>query len=218
MDSSRAGTRRSAAREAGADTRPLTSSGGARHGHDADGGACGLVVCVAAADRGRDAGADIGVTLGYVALIGPGDGASEVQIADARSAGRRLAECGHVVVTGGLGGVMGGAAAGATEVGGVAVGLLPGDDRDAGHPANSVLIPTGLGELRNGLILRAADVVLAIGGSWGTLSEIAMAVRTGVPTVVVGGWHLPEPGAETFDDVDTAVERVLSLLDGDIRR
>lgn len=160
------------------------------------------------------AGADIEVILGYVAIIGPGAGASEAQIADARSAGRRLAERGHVIVNGGLGGVMGGAAAGAAEAGGIAVGLLPGDDRGAGHPANSVLIATGLGELRNGLILRAADAVLAIGGSWGTLSELAMAVRTGLPTIVVRGWHLPEPGTEPFDDVDSAVERVLTLLEG----
>jgi uncharacterized protein (TIGR00725 family) len=67
------------------------------------------------------------------------------------------------------------------------VGLLPGADRTAGN-ASSVLIPTGLGELRNGLLVRSADAVIAVGGSWGTLSEIALARRGGVPVVCVGGW------------------------------
>jgi uncharacterized protein (TIGR00725 family) len=150
--------------------------------------------------------------VGYVAVVGPGSGASAAEIADAEAVGRRLARAGHVVVTGGLGGVMGGAATGADEAGGVTLGLLPGSDRAEGHPANTVLVPTGLGELRNGLVIRAADVVLAIGASWGTLSEVALAVRTGVPVVAVGGWDLPVPGVDHCDDVEAAVDRVLSSL------
>jgi uncharacterized protein (TIGR00725 family) len=149
----------------------------------------------------------------YVAVIGPGESATETQVADAHEAGRRLAGAGHVIVTGGLGGVMGGAARGAAEVGGTAVGLLPGSHRGEGHQANTVLIPTGLGELRNGLVVRAADAVLAIGGSWGTLSEVALAARTSVPVVSVGGWEPPEPGIDAAPDIAVAVDRILSLLD-----
>ncbi|MBI1377803.1 MAG: TIGR00725 family protein [Frankiales bacterium] len=126
----------------------------------------------------------------YVAAVGP-SAASASELEHARAVGRLLAEAGCVVVTGGGDGVMGAAATGATAAGGTAVGLLPGLDREAGHPAHTVLVATGLGELRNGLVVRAADAVIAVGGSWGTASEIALAVRTGVPVVVLAGWPLP---------------------------
>lgn len=150
--------------------------------------------------------------MAYIAVIGPGE-ATPSQLDDARAAAGRLAGAGHVIVTGGLGGVMQAAAEGAQAVGGVAVGLLPGQDRSVGSPAHTVLVPTGLGELRNGLVVRTADVVLAIGGSWGTLSEVALAVRTGVPVVGLRSWELPDaPQLHRVDDVDVAVERVVGLL------
>ena len=147
----------------------------------------------------------------YVAIIGPGDSATEANLRDAYAAGAWLAGRGVIVVCGGLGGVMGAAADGAAGSGGLVVGLLPGFDRSAAHPAVTVAIPTGLGELRNGLIVRSADAVLAIGGSWGTLAEIALAMRTGVPLVSVGS---PVPSGLSVCEaasVDEALPRVLDL-------
>lgn len=140
----------------------------------------------------------------YVAVIGPSMASSD-EMALAREAGRLLAVAGHVVVTGGLGGVMAAAAEGAAA--GTVVALLPGTDRSAASPGHDVVIPTGLGEMRNALIVRAADAVLAVGGAWGTLSEIALAVRTGVPVVAVRSWALPEP----VRHFETAAEAVAAL-------
>jgi uncharacterized protein (TIGR00725 family) len=131
----------------------------------------------------------------YVAVVGPGDSASEDEVAAAREVGRLLATAGAVVLTGGLGGVMAAATEGAEAAGGLSVALLPGSDRSVSKA--TVVLPTGLGELRNGLLVRAADAVIAVGGSWGTLSEIALARRTGVPVVCLGGWTIAGPaGAE----------------------
>lgn len=91
------------------------------------------------------------------------------------------------------------AARGAAERGGVSVGLLPGADRAAGNPHLTVALATGLGELRNGLIVRASDAAIAIGGSWGTLSEVALARRAGLPVVWVAGWRI-----EGGDEVPSA--------------
>jgi uncharacterized protein (TIGR00725 family) len=146
---------------------------------------------------------------GYVAVVGPGDATPEC-CAVARDVGRRLAEGGVVVLTGGLGGVMAAAAEGATAAGGVAVGLLPGTDRAAGNPHSSILLATGLGELRNAVLVRSADAVVAVGGSWGTLSEIALARRGGVPVVCVTGWSVLDAGGEplTLITAESAADAV----------
>jgi len=104
--------------------------------------------------------------------------------------GRRLAEAGAVVICGGGTGVMAAACRGAAAVGGTTVGLLPGGDRHDGNPHLSVALPTGLGEGRNVLLVRASDALVAIGGGYGTLSEIALALRTGVPVVGLRTWSL----------------------------
>jgi uncharacterized protein (TIGR00725 family) len=123
---------------------------------------------------------------GYVGVVGPGD-ATEEQAALAAEVGRSLAGLGVVLVTGGLGGVMGAAARGCAEGGGTSLGLLPGGDRTAAHPDLSLTVPTGLGEMRNALLVRCCDALVAVGTSWGTLSEVALAARTGVPVFVVDG-------------------------------
>lgn len=146
----------------------------------------------------------------YIAVIGPGDGATDDDRTHARDAGERLAREGVVVLSGGLGGVMGAAAEGVRAGGGTCVGLLPGSSRAEAHPAHSVAIPTGLGEMRNALLVRAADAVLAINTSWGTMSEVALAVRTGVPVVMLGGWSMPAPGVVVTDSLDEALERVIA--------
>lgn len=124
-----------------------------------------------------------------VAVIGPGT-ASDAERAAARAIGTGLAEAGVVVVTGGLGGVMAAATAGARDAGGVTLALLPGDEAAGATVPPTVTVPTGLGEARNMLVVRSADAVVAIGGAWGTLSELALAVRRGTPVVGVGTWEL----------------------------
>jgi uncharacterized protein (TIGR00725 family) len=128
----------------------------------------------------------------YVAVCGPGQ-ATDAEAARAQAVGRGLAERGAVVICGGLGGVMEAACRGARDAGGTTVGLLPGHDRGAANPYVSVALPTGLGELRNGLIVRAADAVIAIGGAFGTLSEVALALKTGTPVVGLDTWDVGEP-------------------------
>jgi uncharacterized protein (TIGR00725 family) len=152
----------------------------------------------------------------YIAVVGPAD-ASEAEAAAAYATGAALAARGAVVVCGGMGGVMAAVAAGVRSAGGVCVGLLPGDSRDGASPDLTVALPTGLGEVRNALVVRAADAVVAIGGSWGTLSEIALAVRSGRAVVAVGGWQVvdangsPVEGVVFVEDPGEAVEAVLTL-------
>ena len=104
--------------------------------------------------------------------------------------GRRLAEAGAVVVCGGGPGVMEAACRGARSAGGTTVGLLPGLDRGEGNPHLSVALPTGLGQGRNLLLVRSSDALVAVGGGFGTLSEIALALRTGTPVVGLDTWSL----------------------------
>lgn len=110
--------------------------------------------------------------------------------------GRRLAERGAVVVCGGLGGVMEAACRGASERGGTTLGILPGIDRSEANPYVDVAVPTGLGEARNTLVVRAADAVIAVAGEFGTLSEIAFALKVGKPVVGIGTWELARRGEE----------------------
>ncbi len=127
-----------------------------------------------------------------VAVIGPGTDVPDELGALAYETGRLLAQRGAIVVNGGLGGVMESAARGAREGAGIVVGLLPGTERSAANPHLTIAIPTGLGEARNTLVVAAADAVIAVGGSWGTLSEIALARRAGKPVVCVHGWGVTD--------------------------
>jgi uncharacterized protein (TIGR00725 family) len=147
----------------------------------------------------------------YVAVVGPGD-ATRQHVEQASAAGQLLAQRGWVVMTGGLGGVMAAVATGAREYDGTTVALLPGNDREMASEGHAIVIPTGLGEMRNALLVRCCDAVLAIGGSWGTLSEIALAARTGVPVVSVGGWSLPGDEVVTCASVGEAVETLDRIL------
>jgi uncharacterized protein (TIGR00725 family) len=129
----------------------------------------------------------------YVAVVGSGTATPE-EAEVAAAVGRGLAERGAVVVCGGLGGVMEGACRGAKEAGGTTVGILPGHDRTAANAWVDVAIATGLGEARNALVVRAADALVAVGGSWGTLSEIALALRTDKRVVGLGTWEVRRGG------------------------
>ena len=153
---------------------------------------------------------------GYVAVVGAGD--ATASLADAAEAvGRGLARHGVVVVCGGLGGVMEAACRGAAAEGGTTVGILPGRDRAAANPFVTVAVATGLGEARNAVVVATVDAVLAIGGEWGTLSEIALARKAGTPVVGLRTWDLAPPGSapsgiQTATDADDAVRLVLKAL------
>ncbi|MFF7974374.1 TIGR00725 family protein [Streptomyces sp. NPDC007905] len=128
----------------------------------------------------------------YVAVVGP-EAATSSEVETAQRLGRLLAQQHCTVICGGLGGVMEAVCRGAKSQGGTTVGLLPGSSRAQGNAFLSVALPTGLGELRNGLVVRSADAVIVVGGSWGTLSEMALAVRTNKPTIVINGWDIGVP-------------------------
>ncbi|MEV7808981.1 TIGR00725 family protein [Microbispora sp. NPDC088329] len=135
-----------------------------------------------------------------VAVCGPRDCTAEDE-RDAREVGRLLAERGAVVICGGYTGVMAAVAAGARSAGGIVVGILSRADRDHANPDLSIVIPTGAGEARNTVIVNSGEAVIVVGGSWGTLSEVALAMRRGrVPVVQLGGWRIldqrgdPVPG------------------------
>jgi uncharacterized protein (TIGR00725 family) len=123
-----------------------------------------------------------------VAVVGASEASAE-QFAAAEEVGRLLGERGAVVVCGGRGGVMEGACKGARAGGGTTLGILPGLDRAEANPYVDVAVPTGLGEARNALVVRAADTLIAVGGGYGTLSEVALALKAGKPVV----------GLESFD-------------------
>jgi uncharacterized protein (TIGR00725 family) len=145
----------------------------------------------------------------YVAVVGPGDAsASELQAAEEVGAG--LAAAGAVVVTGGLGGVMEAACRGARSRHGTTLGILPGEDREAANGWVQVAVATGLGELRNGLVVRAADALVAIGGGHGTLSEVALALRIGRPVVGLGTWEVH--GVEQVSTPAEALGRIERVL------
>jgi uncharacterized protein (TIGR00725 family) len=156
----------------------------------------------------------------YIAVCGP-DPAPEEVAAQCQSVGRAIARAGAVLVCGGLGGAMEAAARGAAAEGGTVLGILPGSERGAANEFVTVAVPTGMGEMRNALIVRAADALIAVGGEFGTLSEIALALKAGTPVVGIGTWELAKaagPVADPIVRVDTAGEAValaLRLAGGD---
>lgn len=153
----------------------------------------------------------------YVAVIGASE-PTETELDLARDVGALLARADVIVVSGGLGGVMRASCEGAFTNGGTTIGLLPGAERSAGNPFLSISMPTGLGQLRNGLVAAVADAAIAIGGGWGTLSEIALAMRAGKPVVGLHTWaaQSPHPSDRPTAMAETAAEAVrlaLSMID-----
>jgi uncharacterized protein (TIGR00725 family) len=149
--------------------------------------------------------------MAIIAVCGPGEpDAGPLALADAEAAGRAIAQAGATLICGGLGGAMEAACRGAAQAGGVTVGLLPGEDHGAANRWVTVPLATGIGELRNGLIVRAAQAVVAIHGGWGTLSEVALARKIGRPVVAVGDWA-PLAEVERAPDGASAATRALEL-------
>lgn len=144
----------------------------------------------------------------YVAVVGAAEATAE-QLLSAEAVGRALAAHGALVITGGRTGVMAAACRGAASAGGLTVGILPGSDRREANEWVAVAVPTGLGELRNGLIVRCADVLIAVGGAYGTLSEVALALSAGVPVVGLHTWDIE--GVQAVSSPHDAVARALEL-------
>lgn len=127
----------------------------------------------------------------YIAVIGGGEASPEVA-ALARIVGRELARRGAVILCGGLGGVMTAVAQGVQEVGGVSLGILPDGDRRRANPYLTYSIATNLGQARNVLIAHSADALIAVDGSYGTVSEAAVALKLGKPVIALNvSWDLP---------------------------
>jgi len=146
----------------------------------------------------------------YVAVIGASQPTPEQERA-AEEVGRGLGGAGAVVITGGGAGVMAAASRGARDAGAMVIGILPGTDRHAANEFVTLALATGLGDLRNGLIVRAADAVVAVGGAYGTLSEIGLALAAGVGVVGYDTWAID--GVEPADTPAAAVTRALELAE-----
>ena len=127
----------------------------------------------------------------YVAIVGSGTAAGELY-EQAREVGRLVAEGGATVVCGGLSGVMEAAARGATEAGGTAIGILPDENRRRQNGYLTYSVATGAGQARNLAVVCSGDVVIAVGGEYGTLSEIGLARKVGRPVVALQSWALGE--------------------------
>lgn len=148
---------------------------------------------------------------GRVSVVGGSD-ADEQTVETAEAVGAGLADLGAVLVTGGLGGTMEATARGYKDAGGpLSIGLLPGPDRAAANPHVDLAVATDLGHARNALVVLNGDVVLALPGSGGTMSEVGLALAVGRPVVAVGAWE-ELAGVEAAGSVEDALERVAALL------
>ena len=145
----------------------------------------------------------------YISVIGTGE-ANAAQYERAREVGRLVAERGGVVVCGGRGGVMEAAARGATEAGGVAIGILPDEDRSRTNPYLTYSLVSGIGQARNLAVACSGEAVIAVGGGYGTLSEIGLARRFGRPVVSLDSWDLAGH-VTAADSAAGAVEEAFAL-------
>jgi uncharacterized protein (TIGR00725 family) len=142
----------------------------------------------------------------HVAVIGAGECSSEIYY-QAKEVGYLIGKNEWILFCGGLGGVMEGAAKGCYQSGGMTVGILPAKEKDSANPFIRLPIATGLGEGRNLLVVRASDVVVAIAGGYGTLSEIGLALKIGKPVIGLKTW----PGIEGVDYAETP-EQVINKV------
>lgn len=141
-------------------------------------------------------------------------GAASCEPVTARKAeevGRRIASLGAVLICGGLGGVMEAAAKGAKEGGGLTIGILPGPSLSSANPFIDVPVATDMGHARNAVIAQTAEILIAVSGGHGTLSEIALGLKMGKPVFSLGGWD-SIPGVVSVTSVDELFQKVLPLL------
>ena len=153
----------------------------------------------------------------FVAVIG-GSECSPQEAKLAEEVGRELARQGAILVCGGMGGVMAAACKGASSQGGLTIGILPGNSRQQANPHVQIPIVTGLGEARNVLVVKSAQAVIAISGRYGTLSEIAHALRSGIPVIGLNTWSLSKNSQSDNSIIPAqnpaeAVNKALSLIE-----
>jgi uncharacterized protein (TIGR00725 family) len=141
-----------------------------------------------------------------IGVIGGRDVTDDL-LAAAEEVGGLIAKKGYSLICGGLTGVMEAASKGAKEVGGLTIGILPQEDKDSANPYIDVPIATGMGIGRNVMISRTADALIAVGGEYGTLSEIAFALQLGKPVIGIGSWDIK--GVLKAVDAEDAVKKVL---------
>lgn len=157
----------------------------------------------------------------FIAVVGAGAGSCDAQAARiAEAVGREVAKAGAVLVCGGLGGVMEAACRGASTQGGLTIGILPTTSRGSANVYVQVAIATGLGEARHAIITRTADAVIAVGGEFGTLSEIGLALKMGKPVVGIDTWELAKGGQPSSAicpaaSPEEAVKTAMALALGD---
>ena len=160
-----------------------------------------------------------GIEKSIVAVIGGGEpSAEETRLAE--EVGRELARQGVTLVCGGLGGVMEAACRGASAEGGITIGILPGDSPKTANPYVQIPIVTGIGYARNISVVKSAQAVIAVGGSYGTLSEIAYALQSGIPVIGLNTWSLSRNGQldNSIIPADNPVDAVKKALDMTVER
>jgi len=156
----------------------------------------------------------------YIAVVG-GSNCSEEEEILSTQVGMEIAKKGGVIVCGGGSGVMEAASAGAREAGGTVIGILPGDSTREGNRYLSFAVSTGMGEARNAVIAKTADAVIAVGGEYGTLSEIALALKMDKPVIGLKSWLLNPPRKLRIniikaDTAKEAVKKAFELADKNI--
>ena len=149
-----------------------------------------------------------------IAVIGGGQ-CSKEEAKIAEEVGRQLARQGAILVCGGLSGVMEAACKGAQSQGGLTIGILPGENRQAANPYVQIPIVTGIGYARNITVAKSAQAVIAVGGSYGTLSEISHALQSGIPVIGLNTWTLSRNGKQddSIIPAQNATEAVDKALD-----
>jgi uncharacterized protein (TIGR00725 family) len=146
----------------------------------------------------------------YVSVVGSGTASGELYEM-AREIGRLVAKRGGTLICGGRAGVMEAASRGATEAGGMAIGILPDEDRTRANEYLSYSIATGMGHARNLAVVCSGDVVIAVGGEYGTLSELGLARKVGRPVVALRSWELGEH-VSVASSPEKAVEAAFGFL------
>ncbi len=145
----------------------------------------------------------------YIGVIGAGKCAKKLR-EQAHAVGAAIANANAVLVCGGLKGVMEAAAKGASEAGGTTVGIIPGNDRSAANDFCDVVIPTGVGEARNVIVVQSSDAVISLHGKFGTISEMAFALKMKKPVVSLVNWDV-FPEVIQASNPEEAVEKAVKL-------
>ncbi len=144
-----------------------------------------------------------------ISVIGGHNCTNEVEQL-AQILGKKLAKVVDILVCGGLSGTMKAVSQGFKSEGGLTIGIIPGYNKNDANPFIDIVIPTGLGLARNVLVVKSADVVIALAGETGTLSEIAYSLQFGIPVISLGSWDIP--GVIKADKVEEAIDKVKELL------